>query len=173
MFNWRRLFFFFLMIRRPPRSTLFPYTTLFRSEAEPATALRAPALLHLPRRLRHLPVQLRPRRLAHARRSRRQRALLPAPVGARRFHPAHRRPRPVRARRAMPTMSRTAAPANADQQLPLLRPRPGTVVTRLVPPPLPGVNRLRNRIRAVKGGRPRRAEPEDLAQGSRCLGQPR
>src|SRR2546422_10760014 len=27
----RFLFFFFLMIRRPPRSTLFPYTTLFRS----------------------------------------------------------------------------------------------------------------------------------------------
>src|SRR5256885_13262463 len=26
-----RLVFFFLMIRRPPRSTLFPYTTLFRS----------------------------------------------------------------------------------------------------------------------------------------------
>src|SRR6266705_6050316 len=26
-------FFFFLMIRRPPRSTLFPYTTLFRSAA--------------------------------------------------------------------------------------------------------------------------------------------
>src|SRR2546430_8001786 len=26
------LFFFFLMIRRPPRSTLFPYTTLFRSQ---------------------------------------------------------------------------------------------------------------------------------------------
>src|SRR5438552_5144300 len=26
------LFFFFLMIRRPPRSTLFPYTTLFRSD---------------------------------------------------------------------------------------------------------------------------------------------
>src|SRR5256885_4530282 len=25
------IFFFFLMIRRPPRSTLFPYTTLFRS----------------------------------------------------------------------------------------------------------------------------------------------
>src|SRR5688572_31728545 len=25
------LFFFFLMVRRPPRSTLFPYTTLFRS----------------------------------------------------------------------------------------------------------------------------------------------
>src|SRR2546430_11703040 len=27
------LFFFFLMIRRPPRSPLFPYTTLFRSSA--------------------------------------------------------------------------------------------------------------------------------------------
>src|SRR3712207_8775087 len=29
------LFFFFLMIRRPPRSTLFPYTTLFRSAVTP------------------------------------------------------------------------------------------------------------------------------------------
>src|SRR3712207_7830545 len=28
--------FFFLMIRRPPRSTLFPYTTLFRSRRAPA-----------------------------------------------------------------------------------------------------------------------------------------
>src|SRR3989475_12097280 len=28
-----RCLFFFLMIRRPPRSTLFPYTTLFRSRA--------------------------------------------------------------------------------------------------------------------------------------------
>src|SRR5258707_10520264 len=27
------MFFFFLMIRRPPRSTLFPYTTLFRSSS--------------------------------------------------------------------------------------------------------------------------------------------
>src|SRR2546430_6660327 len=27
--------FFFLMIRRPPRSTLFPYTTLFRSRSPP------------------------------------------------------------------------------------------------------------------------------------------
>src|SRR2546421_6344357 len=31
--------FFFLMIRRPPRSTLFPYTTLFRS-TDPAALLR-------------------------------------------------------------------------------------------------------------------------------------
>src|ERR1043166_8032184 len=28
------LYFFFLMIRRPPRSTLFPYTTLFRSRED-------------------------------------------------------------------------------------------------------------------------------------------
>src|SRR2546423_10083759 len=32
------LFFFFLMIRRPPRSTLFPYTTLFRSRFCPQHA---------------------------------------------------------------------------------------------------------------------------------------
>src|SRR3712207_7663040 len=36
------LIFFFLMIRRPPRSTLFPYTTLFRSGAE-ARARARPA----------------------------------------------------------------------------------------------------------------------------------
>src|SRR3712207_8342115 len=33
--------FFFLMIRRPPRSTLFPYTTLFRSRS-PSTRTSAP-----------------------------------------------------------------------------------------------------------------------------------
>src|SRR6266487_185261 len=33
------LLFFFLMIRRPPRSTLFPYTTLFRSRAHLADEL--------------------------------------------------------------------------------------------------------------------------------------
>src|SRR5215510_15724043 len=32
------IFFFFLMIRRPPRSTLFPYTTLFRSAVPESTA---------------------------------------------------------------------------------------------------------------------------------------
>src|SRR2546422_6127108 len=40
-------FFFFLMIRRPPRSTLFPYTTLFRSRfkttREMLTAIEATA----------------------------------------------------------------------------------------------------------------------------------
>src|SRR2546430_12175668 len=36
------VFFFFLMIRRPPRSTLFPYTTLFRSPAPQSAGRRAP-----------------------------------------------------------------------------------------------------------------------------------
>src|SRR3712207_7754887 len=35
------LIFFFLMIRRPPRSTLFPYTTLFRSSRRPWAATQA------------------------------------------------------------------------------------------------------------------------------------
>src|SRR5256884_6463092 len=34
-------YFFFLMIRRPPRSTLFPYTTLFRAMVDPAEKLAA------------------------------------------------------------------------------------------------------------------------------------
>src|SRR5215813_14681774 len=34
--------FFFLMIRRPPRSTLFPYTTLFRSARSPDGARGRP-----------------------------------------------------------------------------------------------------------------------------------
>src|SRR2546422_4010537 len=61
------LSFFFLMIRRPPRSTLFPYTTLFRSPRlsspfwaaqkrlpEPGTPLVAHALEPLHRLLQHL-----------------------------------------------------------------------------------------------------------------------
>src|SRR2546429_5464810 len=49
LYNWLNhsffLFFFFLMIRRPPRSTLFPYTTLFRSWVFLAALLAA--LLHI------------------------------------------------------------------------------------------------------------------------------
>src|ERR1041385_9337686 len=42
---WPRLrfFFVFLMIRRPPRSTLFPYTTLFRSARQDLLRQRQPA----------------------------------------------------------------------------------------------------------------------------------
>src|SRR3712207_8330343 len=41
------IFFFFLMIRRPPRSTLFPYTTLFRSLVEMAVKVGQSTLLAL------------------------------------------------------------------------------------------------------------------------------
>src|SRR3712207_7439080 len=62
------MFFFFLMIRRPPRSTLFPYTTLFRSAA---ALLRRERLLPDgdggPRRTRALRGRRRPR-AGHARR---------------------------------------------------------------------------------------------------------
>src|SRR2546429_4591861 len=44
--------FFFLMIRRPPRSTLFPYTTLFRSRASRAVfAVRLRGIRHRGARL--------------------------------------------------------------------------------------------------------------------------
>src|SRR3712207_8110741 len=51
--------FFFLMIRRPPRSTLFPYTTLFRS----LSRARRP---HLDRHTLHLHLAGRPGRHADA-----------------------------------------------------------------------------------------------------------
>src|SRR5256884_6062609 len=38
-------YFFFLMIRRPPRSTLFPYTTLFRSSLRVTTLRETPTAL--------------------------------------------------------------------------------------------------------------------------------
>src|SRR5438132_14202404 len=38
--------FFFLMIRRPPRSTLFPYTTLFRSRQNTATGSGSSSAFH-------------------------------------------------------------------------------------------------------------------------------
>src|SRR3712207_9414609 len=44
------IIFFFLMIRRPPRSTLFPYTTLFRSPR--GLAARVPRALDVARVIR-------------------------------------------------------------------------------------------------------------------------
>src|SRR2546430_6645602 len=44
----RYLLFFFLMIRRPPRSTLFPYTTLFRSAMHAGVWMRQQRLEHAP-----------------------------------------------------------------------------------------------------------------------------
>src|SRR3712207_7049876 len=45
---WSYHFFFFLMIRRPPRSTLFPYTTLFRSDVGLTTCRDAAGAVTLP-----------------------------------------------------------------------------------------------------------------------------
>src|SRR2546426_8696965 len=42
--------FFFLMIRRPPRSTLYPYTTLFRSKRRSRGSARSRVLSKWPRR---------------------------------------------------------------------------------------------------------------------------
>src|SRR5688572_33325446 len=61
------IFFYFLMIRRPPRSTLFPYTTLFRS-CRGRGGRRAPA--HRGGRGRCRPPRPRGRARAGGRRSR-------------------------------------------------------------------------------------------------------
>src|SRR5258705_9947603 len=60
------------MIRRPPRSTLFPYTTLFRSRTAPAArgrpsgpARRSTAYGHLHRRARRCPCRGRSRSEEH------------------------------------------------------------------------------------------------------------
>src|SRR6266571_5782220 len=47
--NSTRPLFFFLMIRRPPRSTLFPYTTLFRSPGRPPLRGHRTGRRHSPR----------------------------------------------------------------------------------------------------------------------------
>src|SRR3712207_7288877 len=44
--------FFFLMIRRPPRSTLFPYTTLFRSMSRELLEFLARSLVEHPEQVR-------------------------------------------------------------------------------------------------------------------------
>src|SRR5438874_8578291 len=50
----RPSFFFFLLIRRPPRSTLFPYTTLFRSPFdELLSGVDVLSVVHLQRRSVH------------------------------------------------------------------------------------------------------------------------
>ena len=69
-----------------------------RAPAEPGPAVLRRSLLHLPRRLRDLPVRPRARRVPGPGRHRRHRGGVHAPVGAGRLRPAHRGPGPVRAR---------------------------------------------------------------------------
>src|SRR3712207_9446398 len=86
-------YFFFLMIRRPPRSTLFPYTTLFRSREQGLLAAVHPvdpaarrALFAAARPLRGLP-RRRPADLLRR---------VPVPRGLERQHPRPWLPRPRR-----------------------------------------------------------------------------
>src|SRR5947199_3594004 len=94
------LSFFFLMIRRPPRSTLFPYTTLFRSRPCVPAAPRLPPVLEEPwqllartrseehtselQSLRHLVCRLRLEK--------KNAVLYAEPRGAQRRHPLTARP---------------------------------------------------------------------------------
>src|SRR6266702_8124347 len=84
--------FFFLMIRRPPRSTLFPYTTLFRSRRRALLPAGLPGRARVPERSGGY-ASLRPP-LGGAERGPRRAA------GLRRRRPApgavHRRQRPLR-----------------------------------------------------------------------------
>ena len=82
-----------------------------RTSAQPGAPILQPPLLHLPRRLRHLRVPLPARSLPGAGRRRRQRAGVPAPVGAHRLGPACRGPDSVRTGCRVPRVSRQAAPS--------------------------------------------------------------
>src|SRR3989449_11512031 len=100
-------FFFFLMIRRPPRSTLFPYTTLFRAPRLPrggGARVRGPGAGDLEAQ--------QPRRAARGARPR---------AGAHGQRRGRRAPRPRRPR--LPDLS--PVPASAAEGLPPSRPPPG------------------------------------------------
>src|SRR5260370_32431065 len=58
------MFFFFLMIRRPPRSTLFPYTTLFRSHLKEKSCSCPISMPQLQLQLRPIGNRLKIRMLA-------------------------------------------------------------------------------------------------------------
>src|SRR5215204_7153134 len=95
------VFFFFLMIRRPPRSTLFPYTTLFRSRRPPRPG--GPRCV-APWRPRPPEVADRARQLRHRRRH---------PLAA---LAVLRRPAPVGAGRALPLHPPDATPARPPEE---------------------------------------------------------
>ena len=88
-----------------------------RAPAEPGPAVLRRSLLHLPRRLRDLPVPLRARRVPGPGRRSRQRAGVRAAVGPGRLCPAHRGPGLVRAGCGMPGMSWPAAARREEHAL--------------------------------------------------------
>ena len=99
-----------------------------RAPAEPGPAVLRRSLLHLPRRLRDLPVRPRARRLPGPGHRRRDRGGVHPPVGAGRLRPAYRGPGPVRARCRMPGMTR-AATARPQEDALLAHPRQAAFIT--------------------------------------------
>ena len=98
-----------------------------RAPGDPGPAILRRSLLHLPRRLRDLPVPLHPRRVPGPGRRSRQRARVRAAVGPGRLCPAHRGPGLVRAGCGMPRMR---WPAAAPEEHPLLAsPRRAALLT--------------------------------------------
>src|SRR3990167_1184376 len=138
---------FFLMIRRPPRSTLFPYTTLFRSE--PPRGLDVLALVAQDRRAQHQLLDHGPRRQRdaeedrarhvlrlHHRRARGRRSRLGVPPSAGMIVVA-RSPRPRSPVWTWPIRLRTAALA-APYGAPPIRPGLSAAsedTVTIVPPP--------------------------------------
>ncbi len=96
--------------RRPPDTLRPARHAPVRAAAEPGTAVLRPALLHLPRRLRHLPVPVLAGRLPGAGRDGQHRGRVRAPVEAGQLCPADRGSCPLRARGRMSRMSWPAAP---------------------------------------------------------------
>ena len=94
-----------------------PGTRRFERPLSLQPAVRGHALLHLPRRLRHLPVQFRAWRVPPARDPGRRRGGLHAPGHARGLRQEHRRPGAVRAGRGMSGMSGPAAAKEPEETL--------------------------------------------------------
>ena len=99
-----------------------------RAPAEPGPGVLRSSLLHLPRRLRDLPVRPCARRVPGPGHHGRQRGGVHAPVGAGRLYPPHRGPGPVRPRGRMPGMTRPGAARRQEDAL-LARPRQAALLT--------------------------------------------
>src|ERR1051326_6418990 len=139
--------FFFLMIRRPPRSTLFPYTTLFRSAPPPGRRAARPV---------RRPATDRP----------------PAPRLAPDHRPArrpHRPPLPALPPDPSPQGSPPRAPR--PRRLPVLPPEP--VPPHMVPPRRRPALALLPRLHRLRTPPERRHEPGPAPAPRRDRGRPR